>query len=74
VHQWEGIVQLSGFDLNDIGTPAYIRIYDIQGVVIREEQVTLEESVNISTPQYSGLYCLQVVSVRNRYGAMIVVQ
>jgi hypothetical protein len=74
VHHGDGAIQLSGFDLNDIGAPAYVRIYDVHGVVIKEEPVILEESVHISTPQYSGLYCLQVVSVRNRYGAMIVVQ
>ncbi len=74
VSMWEGHVRLSGFDVNDIGMQAVISIIDINGVVVKTETVSLQESVNLSSPQLSGLYYLQVVSARNRYGAMLLVQ
>jgi hypothetical protein len=69
-----GYVQLSGFDILDIGTNANMHIIDVNGVLVEDQKVTIEESLKISTPEYAGLYYLQVVSGTNRYGAMIVVQ
>jgi hypothetical protein len=74
VSMWESHVQLSGFDVNDIDMPATISIMDLNGVAVKTENVSLQEAVNFSTPQLPGLYYLQVVSARNRYGAMLVVQ
>ncbi len=70
----DGSVQLSGFDVHDIGTGANIHIIDVNGVLVTVQKVTIEESLKISTPESAGLYYLQVVSATNRYGAMIVVQ
>jgi plastocyanin len=74
VSMWAPTVQLSGFDVNDIGMPAAISIVDVNGIVVKAENISLRESVNLSSPQMSGLYYLQVVSARNRYGAMLLVQ
>ncbi len=74
VSMWDGQIQLSGFDLNNLGLEAHIFINDINGVVIANKKVILEKTLQISTPEMPGLYYLQVVSERNRYGAMIIVQ
>jgi hypothetical protein len=70
----DGYAQLSGFDVHDIGTGAHIQIIDVNGVLVTDQKVMIEESLKISTPESAGLYYLQVVSGTNRYGAMIVVQ
>jgi hypothetical protein len=74
VGMWMSEVQISGFDIRDAGQRADCRILDVNGVVLKDQKVVLEEMLKISTPEIPGLYYLQVVSATNRYGAMLVVQ
>jgi hypothetical protein len=68
------IVQISGFDPNDVNQPARLRILDVSGRVIEVRQLELKESQEISVPSLAGLYYIEVVSGRRIYGAMCVVQ
>ena len=67
-------MRLTGFDLNDLGSPALLRTIDIQGALVSEEKITLQQTTNYSAPQMPGLYYLSVVSVRNCYTTMVIVQ
>ena len=67
-------MNISGFDLNDIGRKSKVIIHDITGMRMKEIDVILESQNSITLPEIPGVYYLQVVTELNRYGAMIAVQ
>jgi len=67
-------VNISGFDINDIGKQTKVVIHDINGIRIESNDMILEHQNEIRLPEVPGVYYLQVVTERNMYGAMIVIQ
>jgi PKD repeat protein len=74
VSTWNPNIEISGFDINDIGSKATIKMINVQGVTLKSQEVILGKTIKTSTPYIPGLYYILVVSARNRYGAMIAVQ
>ena len=67
-------VNISGFDLKDIGRMSEIVVHDINGVRVSHEKHILESNTAVTLPNIPGVYYLQVVTEQNRYGAMIAIQ
>jgi hypothetical protein len=67
-------VNISGFDLGDIGRMSQIVVHDINGVRVSHESIILQSSTGVILPNIPGVYYLQVVTEQNRYGAMIAIQ
>ena len=68
------VVNVSGFDRNDIGKKSRLIIHDMTGTRIKDIELFLEDQNDIEIPDIPGVYYLQVVTELNRYGAMIAVQ
>ncbi|MDQ3016045.1 MAG: PKD domain-containing protein, partial [Bacteroidota bacterium] len=67
-------VNISGFDVNDTGHEAHVIVLDMSGRKIMEQEVLLQQNHDIKLPSTAGVYYLQVVTAKNRYGAMIAIQ
>lgn len=67
-------INISGFVVNDIGQQANVMVHDLNGINIAEFDIILGEQNHITLPSFAGLYYLQVVTAKNRYGAMIAIQ
>jgi len=67
-------VRLSGFELIDLGAEATSVLYDMTGTLIQTAGIIPERSTDVSLPSIPGVYYLQILTAKNRYGAMIVVQ
>ena len=74
VSTYAASIVLSGFEKNEIGSQATLRILDVAGRLIEVQSIRLQESQEISVPSSAGLYYIQVISGRKIYGAMCVVQ
>ncbi len=67
-------VNIRGFDVNDIDQDAQVLVIDMLGRTIMKESVRLNENHDVKLPFATGTYFLQVVTAKNRYGAMVLIQ
>ncbi len=67
-------VLMSGFDEGDLGLHAKSIIYDVTGAHILTANLNLERSSALDLPSIPGIYFLQIITSKNRYGTMVVVQ
>lgn len=67
-------VNIRGFHHDDIGHRAMLVMHDKNNVLLSREDVILSASHDLLLPETPGMYFLQVVTEKYRYGALIAIQ
>ncbi|MEO6132284.1 MAG: plastocyanin/azurin family copper-binding protein, partial [Saprospiraceae bacterium] len=67
-------VNISGFRSTEIGHNAILILYGMNGQILKQENFIPGELNKVELPAISGMYYLQIVTDKSRYGAMVVVQ